>query len=111
MAWLGNDATAQELVRSYQKKLRNGNTWPNIRVKLAELQASRGKYLDAIKLLNEAVDLGWRDINTLEASPFLVPLFKGEEWALINKRIEQELSLQRTLIQNDRALIELIMLK
>ncbi len=73
-------------------------TWPGSHIHMAEIAAAIGQNDRAIAYLSQAVNLGWRDINWLMQSPYLVELVTTPEGQAVISRIERELELQRKLI-------------
>ncbi|MEP1422798.1 MAG: winged helix-turn-helix domain-containing protein [Erythrobacter sp.] len=71
---------------------------PQSRVQLAEIRSAQGKQDQALRLLSQAVSLGWRDARWLEHSPFLGELLASEGGKAIGDRIEREIEAQRMLI-------------
>jgi hypothetical protein len=103
-----DQSAAQAQIDSLQASMLNGNSWPGTRVELAEIYAATGDNGKAISLVSQAVDLGWRDIGTLEHSPFLRRVIASREWPLVRSRIEQELAIQRELIETAPELVQIL---
>jgi DNA-binding winged helix-turn-helix (wHTH) protein/thioredoxin-like negative regulator of GroEL len=96
----GDITEAQKQIESIQLEILKGNTWPAIRLELAELYAATGKEKESIKALTDAIDLGWRDIKAVETSPFLKSVSTSASWTVLKTRVQQELSAQRALVIN-----------
>ncbi|WP_203293591.1 winged helix-turn-helix domain-containing protein [Maricaulis parjimensis] len=88
--------------------LQDGASWPDLRIRLAEVEASAGHTQRAIELIGTAIDLGWRDVAWIETSPALLPVTASAAWPDLARRIERELAAQRRLIEADPALVSLI---
>lgn len=99
---------AEQLLKTAETKMVNGDSWPGLRVQLAELHAVLGDDGTALNLLSQAVDLGWRDAASAEQSPFLQTTVNTEAWESIRQRIERELAMQRTLIENAPELVSIL---
>lgn len=104
----GAVASAELQLKLAETKMINGDSWPGLRVQVAELHAALGDDEAALNLLSQAVDLGWRDAGALEQSPFLQRTVNMEAWATIRRRIERELAIQRTLIEGAPELIRIL---
>lgn len=74
------------------------------RILLAEIFAAAGRESEALQLISDAVQLGWRDANWLNHSPFVGSLMTSEKGQQIKHRIQQELMTQRRLIMGSIAL-------
>ena len=103
-----NDTSAQNQITQLLQEILEGNTWPKLRITLAELYAATGQEDKAIKSLSEAIDLGWRDSKVIETSPFLKDLMTSQQWQTLETRIQQELKAQKTLVTNSPELLQLI---
>ncbi|MEM7665862.1 MAG: winged helix-turn-helix domain-containing protein [Pseudomonadota bacterium] len=81
---------------------------PEFRIVLAEVAAACGRDSQAIRLLAQAVNLGWRDINWLKQSPFLGTLMASSEGLKLEGRIARELDAQRRLTEGNTDLLRAI---
>ena len=104
----GEMASAELQLKLAETKMINGDSWPGLRVQAAELHAALGDDEAALGLISQAVDLGWRDTGALEQSPFLQRTVDTEAWATIRRRIERELTIQRTLIEGAPELVRIL---
>lgn len=85
-----------------------GDSWPELRVLLAESYSLAGRDNEALTALSQAIDLGWRDIGQLNHSPFLTQIRERMEYAELTARLERILAAQRNLVEQDAALAPLI---
>lgn len=85
-----------------------GASWPDLRLRLAGVEAQSGHTDRAIELVGTAIDLGWRDAAWIETSPALAPVVRSEAWPALAARIRQTLDAQRRLIDADPALAPLV---
>ena len=85
-----------------------GASWPDLRIRLAGVEARAGRTARALELVGTAIDLGWRDAGWIETSPALAPVAQSAAWPALAARIERELDAQRRLIEADPALVSLI---
>ncbi|MFK8016016.1 MAG: winged helix-turn-helix domain-containing protein [Gammaproteobacteria bacterium] len=99
----GNVTGAEKTLQHKLGQLRN-STWPGFRVHLAEISHALGKTEEALSLIKEAVNLGWRDLLWLKRSPFLEVTMQSEAGQQIEDRINRELEAQRRLIMNTEQL-------
>lgn len=74
------------------------DTWPELRVRWAEIAAGMGEMDMALDCLNQAVDLGWRDKEFLRHSPYLGGVWDMEQGADLMARMGRELAMQRDQI-------------
>ena len=88
--------------------LSDGTSWPELRIRLAGVEAQAGNPGRAIELVGIAIDLGWRDAAWIETSPALAPVVHSDAWPGLAARIRRELEAQRRLIEADPALVSLI---
>ncbi len=86
----------------------DGTSWPDLRIRLAGVEAQAGNLDRAIELVGTAIDLGWRDAAWIETSPALAPIVRSDAWPVLAARIQRELDAQRRLIEADPALVSLI---
>lgn len=77
------------------------DTWPEGRLRLAEIAAARGEAERAVLLVNAAIDLGWRDAGLIEDSPFLGSLLQSGALAPALARIEREVAAQAARLDRD----------
>jgi len=78
---------------------------PDMRIQLAEITAALGRNDDALRFVEQGVNLGWRDILWLKQSPFLGTLMSSSEGRQLESRIERELEAQRRLIEGTEELV------
>lgn len=104
----GSDRLAIQQIRSAESSMISGNSWPGVRISLAEIYAALKDRTATLDYLSRAVDLGWRDIGAIEHSPYLQDIVLTDEWQQIRTRIERELEIQRNLIDGSSALSGLI---
>jgi hypothetical protein len=90
------------------QKMIGGDSWPRLRIQMAELTAATGDDENALKLISQAIDLGWRDALSLENSPFLARALKHEDWIPIQQRITREVAMQKSLIEQSPELAWII---
>lgn len=95
---LGEVSDAAALIEAAEAEMLEGDSWPELRVRLAEVYSSSGDTEAALRWLSRAVDLGWRDFRDVQTSPFFASLIKSERWKTIQIRIEREIAAQRELI-------------
>ena len=81
-----------------------GASWPDLRIRLAGVEARAGRTGRALELVGTAIDLGWRDADILETSPLLAPLVASDAWPALRGRIEREIAAQRRLVLASQAL-------
>ena len=106
---LNNDkANALIQINQLNDVIYQGNTWPQLRITLAELYAASGEDNQSVQFLNQAVDLGWRDIRFIETSPFLSKIVLSNEWLVLKKRIQQEVNAQKELVIQTPELAQLL---
>jgi DNA-binding winged helix-turn-helix (wHTH) protein/thioredoxin-like negative regulator of GroEL len=96
----GDNVQAQKQIEKIEQQILLGNTWPATRVTLAELYSAVGKEKESFDALVDAIDLGWRDINVIETSPFLGWISTMPNSKILKARIQQELNAQRELVIN-----------
>lgn len=96
-AMLG-DVTAAETALRHKLAHLDNSTWPGFRIHLAEISAMLGQRDQAIALVKQAINLGWRDVQWLKRSPFLGSAMQSAEGRQIEARIQRELEAQRRLI-------------
>ncbi|MEM9500671.1 MAG: winged helix-turn-helix domain-containing protein [Pseudomonadota bacterium] len=101
----GNPERAKELFSPAKLADLNGDPDPEFRIQLAEVVAALGKENEAIGLLAQAVNLGWRDIMWLKQSPFLGELMTSSEGLKLENRIARELNAQRRLTEGNKELV------
>lgn len=95
---LDQNADVTDLIKGAETMMIAGDSWPELRVRLAEVYAASGENEFALMLLSRAIDLGWRDLRYIETSPFFEALIEDSGWGTIRTRIEREISAQRELI-------------
>lgn len=78
--------------------LASGESWPDLRIGLAGIEAQTGDIARAAALVGQAIDLGWRDSAILETSPLLAPLTASDAWPDLRSRMEREVAGQRRLV-------------
>ncbi|MEE9379894.1 MAG: winged helix-turn-helix domain-containing protein [Hyphomonadaceae bacterium] len=106
---ISGDATrAEEFFLPSKRADLESDPDPAIRVQLAEISAALGQEDEALKLLTQAVNLGWRDVNWLKQSPFLGTLMLSDDGRQIESRIDRELVAQRRLIEGSEELALII---
>ena len=88
--------------------LANGESWPDLRIRIAAIHARTGELEQAAGLVGQAIDLGWRDAGWIETSPFFTPLVTSDLWPPLRDRIDRELAAQSRLIESDPALLRLL---
>lgn len=103
----GDVAQGQELLRAKLSKL-EADSSSDTRIQLAELSAALGLEDEAISLIEQAVNFGWRDITWLKQSPYLSVLMSSKAGSQIENRIAREVDVQRRLIEGAEELIALI---
>ncbi len=105
-----NGKTAREanLIAESEDAMLRGDSWPELRIRLAELYAASSDNSMALKYLSQAVDLGWRDIGAVTSSPFLKTVVHNEQGKQILMRIERELEAQKTQIDQSKNIQALI---
>lgn len=101
----GNQAPANKLLSPVKLAELNGDPDPEYRIQLAEVAAALGKENEAIGLLAQAVNLGWRDIRWLKQSPFLAELMTSRKGRDLEGRIIRELNAQRRLTEGNKKLV------
>lgn len=104
----GNSASAERAAMAAQRgenltfdALAPDDTWPEGRLRLAEIAAARGEAERAVLLVNAAIDLGWRDAGLIEGSPFLRTLVERGTLAPALARIEREVAAQAVRLERD----------
>lgn len=95
----GNIRQAEEMFRPTKLAELETSDWPEDRVYFAEISAALGQKDEALRLIAQAVNLGWRDANWLKQSPFLGDLMSSDEGRKIERRIAREVEAQRRLIE------------
>ncbi|GAB5454778.1 MAG: hypothetical protein Hens2KO_10070 [Henriciella sp.] len=95
---LDERADVSDLIEAAEAMMIEGDSWPELRVRLAEVYAASGSHEFALVLLSRAIDLGWRDLRYIETSPFFETLVEHSGWETIRVRIEREITAQRALI-------------
>jgi DNA-binding winged helix-turn-helix (wHTH) protein/Flp pilus assembly protein TadD len=106
-ATAGATTSAKALLLAKLEEL-DSDVSPEYRIKLAELSAVIGLESEALKLIVQAVNLGWRDTNWLKQSPYVGALMLSPEGLDIQTRITREVDAQRRLIQGSEELVTLI---
>lgn len=104
----GNPTSASQLFSPAKLADLDGDPDPEYRIQLAEVAAALGKNDEAIRLLAQAVNLGWRDIRWLKQSPFLAELVASREGRSLEGRILRELDTQRRLTEGNKKLLSAI---
>ena len=99
---LDENADVSDLIQAAETMMINGDSWPELRVRLAEVYAASGSYEFALVLLSRAVDLGWRDFRYIETSPFFEDLIRHPGWETVRVRIKREIAAQRELVYAKR---------
>jgi len=99
LARSGEHESASLIRKELSVKFQQGDSWPKLRIELAELEAALGNNERVPDLINQAVDLGWRDIANIETSPFLEAFIQTAQWTIIKQRILTELNAQRRLVE------------
>jgi hypothetical protein len=102
------DSQKAKLIAKSKGVMLRGDSWPELRVRMAELYAASGDNDMAIYYLSQAVDLGWRDIGAITSSPFLGPIAHDEQWQQLRLRIDRELEAQKRLINQSEEIQALI---
>lgn len=95
---LRGDGTVAENVVLHKLGQLENSSWPGFRVHIAEVQASLGRRDDALALIQQAINLGWRDLHWLKQSPFLRDTMASAEGQRVEARIRRALDAQRRLI-------------
>ena len=54
-------STTKKIITEAENAFHTGDSWPENRLQLAELKAALGQDANAVKLITQAVDLGWRN--------------------------------------------------
>lgn len=80
-------------------------TWPGQYVDEAAYLAASGQRAAALKSLERAVDLGFRDHRHLGALPFFSSLKNDPAYEAIVARIKEDIAFQRKLLQSDDTLM------
>lgn len=86
-------------------------TWPGQYVDEAAYLAASGQLAAALKSLDRAVDLGFRDFRQLEAMPFFSSLKNDPAFEAIIARMKEDIAFQRKLLQSDDTLMLALGLK
>ena len=107
-AMQGTANAADGLDAMIDEALADGQSWPDLRISLAAIDAQSGRIDIAARRLGEAIDLGWRDVRWIETSPLLAPLVASTHWPVLRARMLRELAAQRRLVDTDRALAVLL---
>ena len=107
-AMQGTANAADGLDAMIDEALADGQSWPDLRISLAAIDAQSGRIDIAARRLGEAIDLGWRDVRWIETSPLLAPLVASTHWLVLRARMLRELAAQRRLVDTDRALAVLL---
>lgn len=97
-AMAGDGGAVAALVRKFRVQMQSGDSWPGLRIRLAELLAAQGETDLALDYVRQAVDLGWRDAGAVRSSPFFAILIRTQGWNEIEARIEREIAAQRAII-------------
>ncbi len=106
---ISGDATrAEEFFLPSKRADLESDPDPATRIQLAEITAALGQENEALRLVTQAVNLGWRDVNWLKQSPFLGTLMFSSEGRQLESRIERELEAQRRLIEGSEELALII---
>lgn len=95
---LDERADVSDLIEAAEAMMIEGDSWPELRVRLAEVYAASGNHEFALVLLSRAIDLGWRDLRYIETSPFFETLVEQSGWEIVRNRIDREITAQRELI-------------
>lgn len=103
-AAFGDKTRGQELLPTKLAKL-EADSSPETRIHYAELSAALGLEEEAIGLIEQAVNLGWRDTDWLKQSPYLGPLMSSKVGLQIESRISREVGAQRALIEGTEELV------
>lgn len=104
----GDRAQAEKLFVPSKRADLESDPDPDMRIQLAEVSAALGQKEEALRLLAQAINLGWRDINWLKQSPFLGALMSSSEGRQLEVRITRELEAQRRLIEGTKELVQAI---
>ncbi|MFK8054428.1 MAG: winged helix-turn-helix domain-containing protein [Woeseiaceae bacterium] len=75
-----------------------GDNWPQLRVLVAEVHAGLGDMDESFELLGEAIDMGWRDLKSLQQSPFLTPLRATPAWRQLEMRLQRLIDAEISLV-------------
>lgn len=104
----GDPEPANELFTPAKLADLDSDSDPEFRIVLAEVAAACGRDNQAISLLAQAVNLGWRDLNWLKQSPFLGALMASSGGLELEGRIARELDAQRRLTEGNTDLLRAI---
>lgn len=104
----GENATAEDVLASEKMAELDGDPDPAFRVQLAEVASASGQNDLAIRLIAQAINLGWRDARWLRQSPFIGELMRTPSGAILEERMNRELENQRRLIEGDFELMRSI---
>ena len=99
MAVQGQPETALQSIAHLQERRLAGDSHPETRLNQAELTAALGHHVEAMALIEEAINLGWRDIAAIESSPFLSGILLSPVWLKLKAQIEEDLFLERIFLE------------
>ena len=107
-ALAGNSATAENLFSPQKRNALAADPDPELYIQLAEVSGALGRNDEALNLISQAVNLGWRDIRRLQHSAFLSDLMSSRAGLEVESRIGQELAAQRVLIENTEEIASIL---
>ena len=88
--WLGE--------RLQQRAANAGDGWPDAALERALLLQAGGRHTDAVAVLHQAVDDGFRDVAWLRVTPLFVPLHNAPGWPALLDRLDTDIARQRALV-------------
>lgn len=94
----GHTQAANEEIRKIKTTHLQGDSLPSSQLHLAILFAVTEQQDASLSSLSQAIDLGWRDTNTIECLPFLTSIVALPEWQMLKQRIISALDAERAKI-------------
>ena len=98
----------QKLLADAKTAIESGDEWPDYRIKLAYILLATGDKKEAMKSINKAYALGYRDWNWLETTPLFADLQNSTEFQKIIDLMKSDTANEKFKINSDTVLSNLL---
>lgn len=95
----GDNSVFEALFPAEQLNMIMAGTEAEMRIQLAEIYAAMAEKEHVYREISAAINLGWRDEQWLQHSPFLKEFMESETGQSLTARIAREVNAQRSLVQ------------